>query len=288
MCCPVCHARGTATRLAVVTTRQFRVERCTRCGLAYATPRPTPGELRAFYADEYFSGGHGGKLGYRDYGGESWAAANARSMWPLLKEWEPCLAKVVHAHLDIGCAEGDLGGAALSDGWAVSGVEPADRARQKAAARGLRTFATLEDVVGSYGLITMLHVLEHMIDPLAALRRAREVVAADGVLVVELPQWGSLGRRVRRSQWAQLKPPEHINFFNARSLSYALRATGWRVARCVTIQERPFALAATALRRRQLTRAVAYAAGGTVVERFGLGGYLRTSAIPDGRSATIR
>jgi 2-polyprenyl-3-methyl-5-hydroxy-6-metoxy-1,4-benzoquinol methylase len=209
-------------------------------------------------------------------------------MWPLLKEWEPCLAKVAPAHLDVGCAEGDLGAAALRDGWAVSGVEPASWARQKAAGRGLRTFATLDDVAGSYGLITMFHVLEHMIDPLSALSRAREVIAEDGLLVVELPQWGSLGRRVRRSQWAQLKPPEHINFFNARSLSYALRAAGWQVARCVTIQERPFALAATALRRRQIARTVAYAAGGAIVERFGLGGYLRTSAIPDGRSATVR
>lgn len=279
MNCPVCQASSRRTHIEVTTTQPFWVERCPDCALRFTVPRPTTEELANFYIGDYFNSRVEG-LGYKDYSGESLAAANAERMWSLLQRWDPQLAEVPHALLDVGCASGEFAKAALRDGWTASGVEPAEEARQKASAKGITTFSSLEGTVGPFGLITMLHVLEHLIDPLSALIEARGLIAEGGLLLIELPQWGSLGRRVRKANWSQLRPPEHINFFTTRSLSLALRHAGWRVLRAQTIYEHLINKAAEALRYRRLARAIGYGLAGTSLERLHLGGYLRAVAAP--------
>ena len=201
-------------------------------------------------------------------------------MWGLLQVWEPRIADLPHSVLDIGCATGEFALAAQAAGWEGSGVELADTARKQAADRGLHMYETLEEPSDRFGLITMFHVLEHMIEPLPSLRRCRELVEIGGLLVIELPQWGSLGRRVRGSRWAQLRPPEHITFFNARSLATALSLTGWQVIRSASIYEQIINRSVEALHRREAVRGIGLAGAGLALERAGLGGYLRVVASP--------
>ena len=83
--CPSCGwLTSRRTGLKITTTRPFVVEKCTKCGLAFATPRPSEAELDEFYSGEYFKG----SARYTDYCGSSWAAANAERMWRLLCQWQ--------------------------------------------------------------------------------------------------------------------------------------------------------------------------------------------------------
>lgn len=277
--CPVCRLSGRPTRIKVNTVRAYRVERCKSCGLVYTTPRPTQEELASFYTSEYFDGGYD-HFGYVDYGGESSAAANAARMWQLLQLWEPHISVVPHSVLDVGCATGDFAVSARNAGWEAYGVEMAEVARLQASDRGVRTYASLDEATGSFGLITMFHVLEHMIEPLSALDLARKLVDKRGLLVIELPQWGSLGRRLRGARWAEIRPPEHITFFDTRSLSIALARSGWKVDRSATIYEHLIDRSIEALYRRKSIRALACAVGALAVENAGLGKYLRVVASP--------
>lgn len=83
--------------------------------------------------------------------------------------------------------------------------------------------------------MTMWHVLEHCIDPLGVLKQARSLLEPGGMLFVELPNWNSMGRRVRGAKWSQLKPPEHINFFTPRSLARATELAGFISARAWSV-----------------------------------------------------
>jgi len=277
--CPVCGYPGRSLHMTVHTIRAYRVKRCRRCHLVYTTPRPTGEELASFYSGQYFVGGDH-RFGYEDYGGCSLGALNAERMWNLLRLWEPAINEVSHSLLDVGCATGEFARAALNAGWQASGVEPSAEARKQASRGGVVTYDALSDVRGSYGLITMFQVLEHMVDPLIALSGARRLIAEGGLLVIEVPQWGSLGRRLRGARWSQLRPPEHITFFERRSLTIALSHSGWKVQRLSSIYEHLVDRSIEAMHRRQSIRALAYGIGGLGFERIGLGGYLRAVASP--------
>ena len=94
--------------------------------------------------------------------------------------------------LDMGCGNGS----ALTNfsralpGWTLYGSEISDAALQLL--RRLPNFDTLftckeMDIPGSYNLISMIHSLEHMPDPLVSLRNARERLGDGGWLFIEVP-----------------------------------------------------------------------------------------------------
>ncbi len=279
--CPLCGSQATPVKWTVVTDAAYAVRVCRGCGLAYTTPRPTPEHLAAFYGAAYFRRAESGtSFGYSDYEGESWAGINATRAWSELESWVPEVRGIPHRRLiDIGAATGEFAAAAAADGWEAVACEVGDEARATAAAKGLASVRSVEEATGSFGLITMFHVLEHMIDPLAALVSARRVVHPQGVLVIELPSWHSAGRIVRGRRWAQLRPPEHINFFTPRTLRRAASLAGWTPVRHSTPYPRAGDLASSALRAGQLRAAASYAAQ-HALGSMGMGGYLRLVAIP--------
>lgn len=278
--CPVCAAPSRSTGISVDTDAHYAVMRCPRCRLAFTTPRPTPEQLTAYYGESYFGGGEeGSAFGYDDYEGESWASINASNSWDLLGSWAGSAKRRPGRLLDVGGATGEFAARATADGWDAVVCEVGESARAQASAKGLTTIATLDEAVGEFDLISMFHVLEHLIDPLADLHRLRELTSTEGHLVIEVPQWRSAGRIVRRGRWSQLKPPEHINFFTPRSLDHALRASGWRLLRASTPYPEARRLTREAITNRDpkslVKQSVQWAAG-----TAGFGGYLRAVAAP--------
>lgn len=266
------------TRLAKTSDRPYRVVLCRRCGTASVLPRPTEQDLADFYGASYFSADTG--FGYGDYDGASWAGVQAVRAWDELQVWAPEVTDVpLRRILDVGAATGEFALRAEQDGWDAVACEVGDTARATAESKGLATVTTIADASGPFGVISMYHVLEHLIDPLAALVDARRAVDTDGVLVIEIPQWNSAGRIVRGSDWAQFRPPEHINFFSKRSLAAALRHTGWDVVRSSTPYPHSAELALDAVRKGHVREAAAHA-GRFALGSSGLGGYLRTVARP--------
>ena len=279
--CPVCGSASRSTGIAVETTSRFDIWRCPVCRLAFAAPRPSVADLAAFYSESYFRRPEGAVVGYADYEGESWAVANAQRMWEQLRLWEPELERIEpKVVLDVGCATGEFAASLAESGWTARGVELADSARARAVANGVEAVRTLDQAAAGNGLVTMFHVLEHVLEPLSTLAEARERVAPDGRLVVEVPQWRSIGRLTRRGRWSALTPPEHLNFFDRRAMAFALERTGWAVERSATLHPKGIDQAVEAVRLRRPWSAARYAAITAVLERTGVAGYLRVIARP--------
>jgi 2-polyprenyl-3-methyl-5-hydroxy-6-metoxy-1,4-benzoquinol methylase len=94
--------------------------------------------------------------------------------------------------LDIGCGAGEFPFVLKSQGYNASGLEPDQACAEFARTRlDLRIESRpLEDPVpggGPFQVITMFHVLEHMVDPRSALRLLASWLGEDGRLVVEVP-----------------------------------------------------------------------------------------------------
>ena len=109
--------------------------------------------------------------------------------------------------LDVGCGPGWSLDAFTRAGWGGIGVDPSNVAVEEARARGLDArridveLASAEEMRaalgGPFDAIALLEVLEHLRDPLASLRKVKELCRTGGRLVVSLPNEIHLAARLR-------------------------------------------------------------------------------------------
>ena len=95
---------------------------------------------------------------------------------------------------------------------------------------------------GSFGLITFQHSLEHITDPVGALKRARELLEPGGLLIVTVPNWACWQRRfLFRGRWSALDMPRHQQHFSPQALQRLAALLGLRVQSVGTTSNVPVA-----------------------------------------------
>lgn len=239
--CVAC--RGTRHALVAVSgdmvhglAGEWHVVRCLECGLMFTNPRPGPNEIGAYYPSDYgpheAPGAGDGATGGR--------RAIARRLRRRLKELYggvvipdlPPGARV----LDVGCATGGFLATLRERRWQLHGVEVAEEPARLARSRyGLDVFCGTLDAArfttGTFDAVFCFHTLEHLHDPLTALREIRRITAPGGYFIASIPNGASLGFRVFRDRWFGLELPRHLFHFTPRTLGALLRDAGFVVER---------------------------------------------------------
>ncbi len=134
--------------------------------------------------------------------------------------------------LDLGCGGGQLLAELKEKGHTVVGVEPDNDARKIAEERGVTVYAGTaeqlpDEVVGQkFDAIFITHVLEHCVDPVAALKNSADLLAQNGKVTIEVPNHQALGFQKAGLTWRWLDVPRHLNFFTPKSLQAACREAG--------------------------------------------------------------
>jgi SAM-dependent methyltransferase len=132
--------------------------------------------------------------------------------------------------LDVGCADGRHLLRDTAAGWDATGVDFSATAVERARSAGLDvrhgTIAREDLEAGSFDLIRAGHVIEHVPDPVAFLRRGRDLLAPGGRMHVITPNFGSLSARVFRTYWWGLDAPRHLVLFTPAALRSAAGAAG--------------------------------------------------------------
>jgi SAM-dependent methyltransferase len=105
-------------------------------------------------------------------------------------------------------------------------VDLDEQSVEAARSRGLGGFAgRFEDFETDdrFDVVIMLNLIEHVADPLLVLRRARELLAPQGLIWVQTPNFRSLDATLfRRRNWAGLHCPRHWTIFSNDGLRAAL------------------------------------------------------------------
>lgn len=71
----------------------------------------------------------------------------------------------------------------------IVGVEPGDKFREYSQNLGLNALRGIEDLNGNqqFDLITIIHTLEHLVEPMTLLEKAHGLMAKSGKLIIEVP-----------------------------------------------------------------------------------------------------
>jgi SAM-dependent methyltransferase len=211
-----------------------RLVRCERCTLVYEHPRPSREAIDAFYGDPGL------------WQSSTDAEGRARSYVSEIEAKMPAfhdLARRIDRRfpsggrlLDVGSGPGLLELALDPARWDVTGVEMAPwiaefgRDRLGANVR-TGTFGDAGLEAGSFDVVVLKYVLDHMEEPWEELLRARDVLRAGGLLVVaDLINIESFCARLF-GRGFRLIHPMHFTYFSPRTARLHLERAGFRVER---------------------------------------------------------
>jgi SAM-dependent methyltransferase len=203
-------------------------------GLGYASPLPPAQELAHFYTHEY-------RVVMTKARGLSFylESPNYRAQARSQVSWVLPLVPPRGCWLDVGAAFGLLLWQVRQDlpAWELHAVEPAEDAQEQ-----LAKLAEVETDFGAfwrgestsakhYDLISLSHVLEHLLDPLAALSLLRSRLKPGGLLLLEVPN-DHLLELIRAERRSDLP---HLWFFSRDGLIQIASAAGFEVLRAAEI-----------------------------------------------------
>ncbi len=145
--------------------------------------------------------------------------------------------------LELGCSHGAFLDQLRADGWECVGVEPAADVANRATERGLDVYVgSLEDAAnahsqtftpGSFDAVFAWMVIEHLHDPAATLRLARELLKPGGRLLFSVPNFGCWERRAFGRFWYALQMPTHLQHFTSASVNRLLESSGFELVELI-------------------------------------------------------
>jgi len=128
--------------------------------------------------------------------------------------------------LDVGCGNGALL-KSFSDSmpeWKLAGSELNDKYSEEILnIPNIENFysCTIDDIDDKFNVVTMLHLLEHISNPVEFLTKARELLTNDGFLVVQLPNCFE--------NPFDLLIADHCTHFYLELLKYIIRSSGFEI-----------------------------------------------------------
>jgi SAM-dependent methyltransferase len=204
------------------------LSRCDGCGLIFYGE--TADTREAYVSGEYVAR-------HVDYVEEERAAAHIaeqRASW-LLRLVTP------GPLLELGPGRGFFLDAVRRRGFDPIGVEPSPELAARASSDfGVEVKQGFLDEVDlprdGFDNICMFHVLEHVEEPLTLLGQLADLLRADGLLVIEVPNLASAMARRRADGWGAVHPSNlHISHFTPVSLRRVIECSGFEVLVCDTL-----------------------------------------------------
>lgn len=207
--------------------------------------KPTPAELRDYYAKRYYQEN---LTTYQpEYPAEELEHIEGKLRlrhWVLEQLRE---AKGTGSFLDIGCGEGWALDYFQRQGWDVLGLDFSSFSLEKfhpQLRNRLRTGDLYEEVQKlvatgqQFDVLWLDNVLEHVLEPVELLRQCRQLIRPQGVLVVDVPNdFSALQQhlldtdQIDRPFWVVL--PDHLSYFTQPGLRNLAEATDWNITKVI-------------------------------------------------------
>lgn len=121
--------------------------------------------------------------------------------------------------LDIGAGTGDFLLTAKNNGWNTIGFEPNSKAKEMAQKKGINFTENTSDIQDhSFDVITMWHVLEHVLDLEIQIKELKRLVKKDGTIIIAVPNFNSFDAKYYNEFWAAFDTPRHLWHFSKTAI----------------------------------------------------------------------
>ncbi len=194
---------------------------CRRCGVRYVSSPPSAAGLRARYEEEHAAGTW---IELMDRGATEEPTRRAALIEQLRWAGGPADAagRPPGLLLDVGCGDGRFLDAAAGRGWRCVGTEIALAAARPLAPEHRVAVASLDALADTevFDAVTFWDVLEHLVDPGAAVAGAVRRLRPAGILAASMPSMASTTARVEGAGWRyyDLDTYGHLVHMNPRHL----------------------------------------------------------------------
>ena len=212
---------------SVTPPRPFAELRCDSCGSQFLGPRPTEAELPPFYPSDYhaYNENHGALqkqlVKYR-------ARSRAKFYGTLMTERPGRLFDVgagdcrhfdaLRQDLDVECAGIEIQPDVVAKGRAL-GYDIIE---------GTLEQADLTEYSGRYDVVSMNHILEHVVEPRTMLERSFDLLRPGGHVIGQLPTVDSWEASIFGRNWGGYHYPRHLQIPSKAGLAKLLEDVGFR------------------------------------------------------------
>ncbi len=222
--CPVCNVHGMNV-IREEPAAGSRILYCGMCQIGVTVPTPSQGEL----ASRYSFGT------YRAASGKRFTRLVEAAIVLARRFRRKRIEKIVSKGriLDVGCGRGVFLAIMKKHGWTVTGTE-----YDRETADAIEKTYDIPIVTGnpgdwdfppgSFDVVIMNHVLEHLPSPADAIRECSRVLVEGGFLIVAVPNIASLQSSLGKELWFHLDIRYHLYHFSEEGLSGLLEKHGFR------------------------------------------------------------
>ena len=220
--CPICQNKKLSPFITcedyTVSHEKFNLLKCNNCNLLITSPRPE--NLNRYYeSTEYLSHEENNNSFFANiYRAVRKKTTNSKT--DLVRSLTPNQNPTI---LDIGCGTGTFLSSCQKAGMIVTGVEPSDKARSAAERKtGTKIEESVSRITGSFDLITLWHVLEHLPDLNEQMDLLTGKLKSEGYLILAVPNHESSDAVHYQEKWAAYDVPRHLWHFSQQSMKNLL------------------------------------------------------------------
>jgi SAM-dependent methyltransferase len=231
--CPACDATGAFAiegqpedyEYRVTPPVELRVYACTACGTNYLWPRLNADEIAALYPSDYhaYNEDHGLVAQILVYMRDT----IRRKRYTKIQDSHPIRI------FDVGSGDcRHFEALRRKGGFSFAGVEINPEMARRAVENGYDVRqGVLEDMdltgwEGSFDIVTMYQLVEHVADPRKLFQQARRLLRPGGTVLGQLPCIESIEAKIFGKYFAGYHYPRHLQAFSRRGLVEAIEAGG--------------------------------------------------------------
>ena len=221
--CPACGRKNIVSILSAedytVSHKRFEIWECNNCTLRFTQNVPAADEIAPYYQSENY-------ISHRDTNkgliNSLYHKVRKQTLVQKRKLVQKLTKKLTGSILDVGCGTGAFLNTMQQSGWQITGLEPDETARKKALELYNLNLESSEKLfflpLQSFDAITMWHVLEHVHELHAYIKKLKELLKPGGKLFIAVPNYTCYDENVYKEFWAAYDVPRHLYHFSPVSM----------------------------------------------------------------------
>ena len=232
--CPVCgsdqinHALN--AKDYTVSNTEFEIVQCAKCTLRFTQNVPAENSIGKYYQSENYISHTNSRKGF------------INNIYHFVRKITLADKRRLIANatglkngtlLDIGAGTGAFVQNMKQNGWQTTGMEPDEETRSRAASLHKVNLLPADVFYNfpaeSFNVITMWHVLEHVHDLHAYIKKLKEVLKYGGLIFIAVPNYTCYDAKVYDKYWAAYDVPRHLYHFSPESVRQLFSIHGLQV-----------------------------------------------------------